>query len=67
VSRAVPHYVRIVDAPGQPARTYDCDSKREASMCASEMFRGGFVGTVASVFEGHADDGIERDPVEVWS
>lgn len=67
MSGAVPHYVRVVDASGQPARLYDCESKRAALDCAREAFRSGFVGAEVAIFEGRPNDNVERDPVKVWS
>ena len=67
MSRAIPHYVRVIDASGQPARTFLCESAREARDFAIRTFRDGFAGCVVSIFEGRPDDGVAREPVKVWS
>lgn len=67
MSRAVPHYVRVVAAPGQPARNFEKPSKREALDFAAVYFRHSWAGIVVSVFRGKPGDNVDRDPVKVWS
>jgi hypothetical protein len=67
VSRAVPHFVRIVDAPGQPPRAEQCASKTEALEFGRRVASVTFRGAVVSVYEGTPTDNVERDPVKVWS
>ena len=67
MGRAVPHYVTVQDVPGQPARVYPCDSKAAAMRGAARISDRGHVGNVVKVYEGTPSDGVERDPVKVWS
>lgn len=66
MSGAVPHFVRVVEAPGQPARTYPALSKAAAIATARRIFDTGLKDATISVYEGKPNDGIERDPVKVW-
>lgn len=67
MSRAIPHFITVQDGPGQPARRYPCDSKAEALRDGEKLARTGYVAGVVKVYKGRACDGVERDPVKVWS
>jgi hypothetical protein len=67
VSRPVPHFVTVQDASTEPAHAYQFESKREAIDFAKDVHGSGFVATVAKMFLGRVTDGVDRDPVKVWS
>ena len=69
MSRAVPHVVRVIEAPGQPQRVYGCDSKAEALREGDRIALSSFVGASVQVYRGTPDDVCftDRDPVKVWS
>lgn len=62
-----PHFIRVVDAPGQPARIYPCFGRGVAERMGQRMFDTGFLGAVVEMYEGEPDANVERDPVKVWS
>ena len=64
--RATHHFVRVTDAPGQPARSYPAISKTQALATARRIFATGFTGAVVEVYEGKIGDNVDRDPVKVF-
>jgi hypothetical protein len=67
MSRAVPHFITVQDGPGQLSRRYGCDSKAEALRDGERLARTGYVGGIVKVYKGEPRDGVEQDPVKVWS
>jgi hypothetical protein len=67
MAAAIPHFVQIVDAPGQPPRAEQCASKTEALEFGRRVASVTPRGAVVSVYEGTPGDNVERDPVKVWS
>ena len=67
MSAAIPHFVRLVERPGQPAHVYPCPSLRAALDFARWWFGSSFEGCSAAVYRGKPNDVIDRDPVQVWS
>lgn len=66
MSRAVPHFVRIIEAPGQPAREEQCASKKEAIGFGACVAKATFHGAVVSVWRGESGESIDSNPVKVW-
>ena len=65
---SAPHHVRVVDAPGQPARCYPALSLTAAVTMARRIFATGHVSAVVKVFAGKVDAWSPCDePVKVLS